>query len=83
MGEPGLLLGAVDDYAGARDVASRWHPGDTLLLFTDGVTDTPGEDGRFGDAGLQAAVAARRRGRPRRCSRAITAPRSPSSSAAP
>jgi phosphoserine phosphatase RsbU/P len=32
--------------------------GDTLLLFTDGVTDTPGEDGRFGDARLQAAVAA-------------------------
>ena len=33
-------------------------PGDTLLLFTDGVTDTPGAGGRFGDERLRATVAA-------------------------
>ena len=56
VGEPGLLLGAVDAYAGARDVAIPLAPGDTLVLYTDGVTDTPGEHGRFGEAGLHAAV---------------------------
>jgi sigma-B regulation protein RsbU (phosphoserine phosphatase) len=56
VGEPGLLLGAVDAYAGTRDVVVELSPGDTLLLFTDGVTDTPGADGRFGDAGLREAV---------------------------
>jgi serine phosphatase RsbU (regulator of sigma subunit)/PAS domain-containing protein len=56
VGEPGLLLGAVDTYAGARDVVIPLAPGDTLLLYTDGVTDTPGERGRFGEAGLLAAV---------------------------
>ena len=30
--------------------------GDTLLLFTDGVTDTPGAGGRFGEARLRVAV---------------------------
>ena len=32
------------------------EPGDTLVLFTDGVTDTPGAAGRFGEARLRAAV---------------------------
>jgi len=32
--------------------------GDTLLLYTDGITETRGADGRFGEARLLAAVAA-------------------------
>jgi serine phosphatase RsbU (regulator of sigma subunit)/PAS domain-containing protein len=56
VGRFGLLLGAVDDYPGADEVTVRLEPGDLLLLFTDGVTDTPGEGGRFGEARLRAAV---------------------------
>ena len=51
-----MLLGAVHDYAGARDVTVPVAPGDTLLLYTDGVTDTPGVSGRFGEARLMEAV---------------------------
>jgi serine phosphatase RsbU (regulator of sigma subunit)/PAS domain-containing protein len=56
VGRTGLLLGAVDVYPGAEEVALRLEPGDTLLMFTDGVTDTPGAAGRFGDERLRAAV---------------------------
>jgi PAS domain S-box-containing protein len=56
VGTTGLLLGAVEDYAGAAEVAIELAAGDTLLLFTDGVTDTPGSDERFGEARLRAAV---------------------------
>jgi PAS domain S-box-containing protein len=56
VGEPGLLLGAVDDYPDVREVTVPLTPGDTLLLYTDGVTDTPGENGRFGEARLWATV---------------------------
>jgi phosphoserine phosphatase RsbU/P len=57
VGIPGLLLGAVDDYGEAALANVAFAPGDTLLLFTDGVTDTPGADGRFGDRRLRATVA--------------------------
>ena len=53
---PGLLLGAVDDYAEGDVATVELAPGDTLLLFTDGVTDTPGPTSRFGDERLRAAV---------------------------
>ena len=56
VGETGLLLGAVDDYAAAADVVVPVAPGDTLVLYTDGVTDTTGEPGRFGETRLRAAV---------------------------
>jgi PAS domain S-box-containing protein len=56
VGETGLLLGAVDVYEGVRDVTIPLAPGDTVLLYTDGVTDTPGERGRFGEAGLREAI---------------------------
>ena len=56
VGETGMLLGAVHDYAGAKDVAVPVAPGDLLLLYTDGVTDTPGAVGRFGEARLAEAV---------------------------
>jgi sigma-B regulation protein RsbU (phosphoserine phosphatase) len=58
VGETGLLLGAVEDYDGAADVVVPVAPGDTLVLYTDGVTDTAGAPGRFGDARLRAAVEA-------------------------
>src|SRR4029079_13127237 len=56
VGETGLLLAAVDDYAAAADVVVPVAPGDTLVLYTDGVTDTTGEPGRFGETRLRAAV---------------------------
>jgi serine phosphatase RsbU (regulator of sigma subunit) len=58
VGVTGLLLGAVHDYARATDVVIPFGPGESLLLYTDGVTETPGVDGRFGDARLLAAVEA-------------------------
>ncbi|HZH25306.1 MAG TPA: SpoIIE family protein phosphatase [Solirubrobacteraceae bacterium] len=57
VGIPGLLLGAVDEYGEAAVAEVALAAGDTLLLFTDGVTDTPGADGRFGDERLHATVA--------------------------
>ena len=33
------------------------EPGDTLLFYTDGVTDTPGRGGRFGQTRLNALLA--------------------------
>jgi serine phosphatase RsbU (regulator of sigma subunit)/PAS domain-containing protein len=56
VGRTGLLLGAVDAYPGADEVTLALEQGDTLLLFTDGVTDTPGAGGRFGEARLRVAV---------------------------
>jgi serine phosphatase RsbU (regulator of sigma subunit) len=51
VGHFGPMLGAWPD--------SRWRtetvtlePGDVLVLYTDGVTDTRGAEGRFGDARL-------------------------------
>ena len=51
VGRFGPMLGAWSD--------SRWRPeslalepGDVLVLYTDGVTDAVGDDGRFGDARL-------------------------------
>ncbi|HTA06754.1 MAG TPA: PP2C family protein-serine/threonine phosphatase, partial [Solirubrobacteraceae bacterium] len=60
VGEHGTLLGAL-----AR---TRWpetnlelRPGETLVAFTDGVTDTVGEDGeRWGSARLQQVLAGTR-----------------------
>ena len=55
IGPPGLLLGMTG--------AGRWEeseielaPGDTLLFYTDGVTDTPRGRERFGEARLLAAL---------------------------
>jgi serine phosphatase RsbU (regulator of sigma subunit) len=56
VGRSGLLLGAVEQYTDADDVTLTLEPGDTLLLYTDGVTDTPGSQSRFGEARLRAAV---------------------------
>ena len=58
VGRTGMLLGAVHDYERAQDVSVALAPGELLLLYTDGVTDTPGEHDRFGDARLRDALAA-------------------------
>jgi PAS domain S-box-containing protein len=69
VGAPGTLLGAVDEPA-LHDVELALSPGDTLLLYTDGVTESRTPDGLFGMdrladllgrcAGLDAAAVARR-----------------------
>jgi PAS domain S-box-containing protein len=55
IGAPGLLLGMTG--------AARWeqraielHAGDTLLFYTDGVTDTPSRGERFGEQRLLDAL---------------------------
>lgn len=55
IGPPGLLLGMTG--------AARWEqheielrPGDTLLFYTDGVTDTPSGGERFGEQRLLDAL---------------------------
>jgi sigma-B regulation protein RsbU (phosphoserine phosphatase) len=47
IGRHGALLGAIDEFE-AEQVELQLEAGDTLLLYTDGVTDTPGEHERFG-----------------------------------
>ena len=56
LGEHGVLLGVAleDDWT---ETAVDLAPGETLLFYTDGVTETPGDGARFGDEGLRAAVA--------------------------
>jgi serine phosphatase RsbU (regulator of sigma subunit) len=58
VGPPGLLLGMT--------ATARWQervvellPGDALLFYTDGVTDTPSDAGRFGEQRLLEALADR------------------------
>jgi PAS domain S-box-containing protein len=52
VGLPGTLLGAFADGAWAL-TELELGDGDTLVLYTDGVTDTRGADGRFGTARLE------------------------------
>jgi serine phosphatase RsbU (regulator of sigma subunit) len=58
VGMPGLLLGAIDAYPPATERTVRVGPGETLLFFTDGVTDTPGPKDRFGEQRLADAILA-------------------------
>jgi phosphoserine phosphatase RsbU/P len=55
VGPPGLLLGITGT---ARWTQSEIElaPGDALLFYTDGVTDTPSGSERFGEERLLAAV---------------------------
>jgi serine phosphatase RsbU (regulator of sigma subunit) len=55
IGVRGVLLGAVPDQSYAERTVTA-QPGDTLLLYTDGVTDTPGEGDRFGHERLAALL---------------------------
>jgi serine phosphatase RsbU (regulator of sigma subunit) len=51
VGRTGPLLGAFD-HGHWLPAQVRMQPGDTLVLFTDGVTDARGADERFGDERL-------------------------------
>ena len=51
-GTPGLLLGFAHDPP-LTDDQLRLEPGDTLLLYTDGVTDAAHAGDRFGDERLR------------------------------
>jgi PAS domain S-box-containing protein len=51
-GSPGLLLGFAHDPPLVDDDV-RLEPGDTILLYTDGVTDVARDGDRFGDARLE------------------------------
>jgi PAS domain S-box-containing protein len=55
MGDHGVLLGVEgeDDWT---DVTVALEPGDTLLFYTDGVTETPGEGARYGELRLYEAM---------------------------
>ena len=50
-----MLLGVegADEWV---ETAVEIAPGETLLFYTDGVTETPGDEGRFGDARLRDAM---------------------------
>jgi serine phosphatase RsbU (regulator of sigma subunit) len=56
IGDHGVLLG-IDDRAEWTETVVELTPGETLLFYTDGVTETPGEGTRFGDRRLREAVA--------------------------
>jgi PAS domain S-box-containing protein len=57
LGTTGMLLGAVHDYEPAPDETVAVAPGETILLYTDGVTETPGAEERFGTARLVETLA--------------------------
>lgn len=40
VGEPGMLLGVFDEIS-AEPVGTRLYTGDTVVLYTDGITDRP------------------------------------------
>jgi PAS domain S-box-containing protein len=56
VGATGTLLGAVEHPA-LRDVEIDLEPGDTLLLYTDGVTEARTPEGMFGTDRLAALLA--------------------------
>lgn len=51
LGEPGTIAGAFDDAAWAA-TSIALELGDALVLYTDGVFDTVGRDGRLGQTRL-------------------------------
>jgi PAS domain S-box-containing protein len=53
---PGPLLGAFEDAEWSEETI-RVGPGELVLLYTDGVTETPGNDERFGVRRLRALLA--------------------------
>ena len=52
VGEPGRLLGLANPFEW-RDQQVAIAPGETMVLYTDGVTDTRGARQRFGDRRLR------------------------------
>jgi PAS domain S-box-containing protein len=57
IGRFDIVLGAVDDGSWEESV-STLAPGETLLFYTDGVTELPGDRDRFGERRLVEAAAA-------------------------
>ena len=57
IGRFDVVLGAVDDGSWEESVTTL-APGETLLFYTDGVTELPGEHDRLGEARLEQAAAA-------------------------
>jgi PAS domain S-box-containing protein len=55
LGVHGVLLGVVGDEQWPETIVEL-SLGDTVLFYTDGVTDTPGEAERFGEPRLRDAV---------------------------
>jgi serine phosphatase RsbU (regulator of sigma subunit) len=55
LGLNDLLLGVVRDERW-NELTARLEPGDAVLFYTDGVTDTPGADERFGESRLLKVV---------------------------
>jgi serine phosphatase RsbU (regulator of sigma subunit) len=51
LGRPGTLLGVIDPIK-IEETAAELHPGQTLLLFTDGVTEAGRPDDALGSDGL-------------------------------
>jgi PAS domain S-box-containing protein len=57
VGEPGRLLGLGQPQSYEwRDQPLAIEPGETIVLYTDGVTDTRGEGERFGEERLRAVL---------------------------
>ncbi len=57
LGETGTLLGAFA-HVQLSQTEHELHPGDTLLLYTDGVTETRGASGLFGEDRLMSTARA-------------------------
>lgn len=55
IGQPGPLLGGFSE-ATWEDSSVPVAAGDTLFMYTDGVTDTRGEQERFGSARLRSVL---------------------------
>jgi PAS domain S-box-containing protein len=56
LGRPGALIGVLDDPP-LREEDVALGAGDTVVLYTDGITDAPGAHGHFGRDRLAAVLA--------------------------
>jgi serine phosphatase RsbU (regulator of sigma subunit) len=56
LGHYDIVLGAVDEAEWTQSTTTV-GPGQTLLFYTDGVTEMPGADDRFGEERLVATLA--------------------------
>jgi PAS domain S-box-containing protein len=56
VGRPGTLIGVLDEPIVSEERV-HLHPGESVVLYTDGVTDTHGAHGRFGAERLATILA--------------------------
>jgi PAS domain S-box-containing protein len=56
LGDHGVLLG-IDGDEDWTEATVTLSPGDTVLFYTDGVTETPGDAARYGEVRLHEAMA--------------------------